>query len=71
MSKINIFLFLPVFLHLYFIIDAYTPLVHLPADDKNYVPKMKFISKDFPEDYGPITLTTKRSSLSSLLNIFS
>ena len=29
---------------------------------KNYVPKAKFINVDFPEDYGPITQTTKTLS---------
>ena len=40
----------------------YIPLVHLPAFVKNCVPNAKFIKVDFPEDCGPITLTTKTLS---------
>jgi hypothetical protein len=34
-SKINIFYYLLVFGHLKLSIEPYTPLVHLPDDDKN------------------------------------
>ena len=40
-------------------IEPYTPLVYPPADVKNYVPNKKFNSSDFPDDYGPMMLTTK------------
>ena len=34
------------------------PFVHLSELVKNYVPKIKFINVDLPDDYGPITQTT-------------
>ncbi len=32
--------------------------MHLPAEDKNYVPNKKFNKSDFPADYGPKTPIT-------------
>jgi hypothetical protein len=63
-SKSNIFLDLLLFEHLYCKMEAYTPLVHLPAEETNYVPNKKFSSKDLPADCTPTTLTTRTSSLS-------
>ncbi len=33
--------------------------MHLPDDDKNYVPNRKFKRRDLPADYGPKTPTTR------------
>jgi hypothetical protein len=49
-SSNNIFLFFPEFGQRYVKIDAYTPFVHLPAEEWNCVPNKKFKSKDFPAD---------------------
>jgi len=37
--------------------------VHLPEAERKEVPKILFNKRLLPEDYGPITLNTERSSL--------
>ena len=37
--------------------------MHLPEAERKEVPKILFNNRLLPEDYGPITLNTERSSL--------
>ena len=69
MSNINIFYYFLVFGHLKLSIEPYTPFVHLPDDDKNYVPNRKFKRRDLPADYGPKTPITRMFYSSSYSKI--